>query len=664
MDTFDPSTVAWAMGDKTFEYMKEAILASEEIVIDLETTGLNEYAVAGGQANGGYPARIVLAALTLPTDEDLDKPLDDAKPATWVLPLSHPDSPWVGCWRDKVRELCEIILESGKPLTNQNLKFDLRWLYAHSGGIDLTAQFEWDTQIGSHLLNETVSTSLKDRVPMIFGVKRWDDFDLSTPGAAERVPLVDLALYGARDTYWTWKLAQWQRYRLFLSEDTDGVEPYPEEIQDARIGRLARLAAMPTSQTLTQIEQRGFGLDTKFTSEKIIELEASRDSDYEILASQKFAEGIEGSPSFAPTSKWFKEWASRAVDNKELEILAMTGGGNPQWNQDVLSKLARDGNTLARDLLSYRKATKSLEFLNSWLSAVTPQGKIHTTYHAGRVLTGRLSSSGPNVQQITSSLRPAFIPRPGFVIADLDYSQIELRIAAEIAQCAPMIEAFLRGDDLHSLLAAEVNKKDVDLVTKDERQAGKSGNFGFLYGMSENGFQLYADSVYGVSFSDEESASMRQAFFTQWDGIEEWHRQAVIRARRDGAVVSPLGRVRRLPEIDSYNDRLRSHAERQAINAPVQSMASDVMQIAAASISGNLEGVAAVPDVRLIATVHDSIVMEVPEDNWKRPVGLAMRRMMGVTDYLKKMDCHIAVPLAVEASVGTRWGLSDVGTIS
>src|SRR5699024_9857126 len=146
-------------------------------------------------------------------------------------------------------------------------------------------------------------------------------------------------------------------------------------------------------------------------------------------------------------------------------------------------KQARGGSDIAQTLLDYRNATKRLEFLRSWTEQVTREGRIHSTYNAGSVVTGRLSSSGPNMQQVTKALRPAFVPSPGRVMVDLDYSQIELRVAAFISRSVPMMEAFRRGDDLHRLIAARVNNKAPEEVTARERQQGKAANFGLLYGM-------------------------------------------------------------------------------------------------------------------------------------------------------------------------------------
>jgi DNA polymerase-1 len=291
-------------------------------------------------------------------------------------------------------------------------------------------------------------------------------------------------------------------------------------------------------------------------------------------------------------------------------------------------------------------------------------GDIHATYSAGTVSTGRLSCSNPNMQQVTAALRPAFIPREGYVFADLDYSQIELRVAAFVSRCEPMIEAFRRGDDLHTLLAARITGKAPAAVLAGERKIAKAGNFGLLYGMGSYGFRAYAEQQYDVSFSQAEADAIHRTFFETWAGLAEWHARTIQRLHRTGEIVSPLGRVRRLPGVWDSNEGQVSFSERAAINSPVQGFASDLMQMAAASIEGALPGSQEVRGARIVATVHDSIVVEVPLADWRDVTMNCINRMVRVGDGLGQMDCVLDVPLAVEASVGTRWGLSDIGTLT
>jgi DNA polymerase-1 len=657
-DDFDPGTVTWVLTEHDLEHLLAAIDRAEEVVADLETTGLDEHAYLGGARNGGYPARIVLAALTLPTAGD--PPL---QPSTWVLPLSHPDSPWIGRWRRTMRRVAEAMAD--RAWVNANVKFDSRWTWAHTK-VDLSHVIGWDTKVSSHLLDENSSTKLKERAPATFGVERWDDFDLSVPGAAERVPMFDLGLYAARDTYWTWRLAELHRRQMFLAQsEGEAVEPpdNPEDIENAKLGRLAVWCSMPTVATLSAVEQRGMRLDVDWVRRELAEhLESARGL-AESMAGRYPAAGLDERWSFAPTSLWFQAWTQAAVKAGDLAITALTGTGKPQWSRGVLGRQARAGSLVAQGILDQRSHDKKAQFLASWLNYVTPEGLIHCEYNSGSVVTGRLSSSNPNMQQVTASLRPAFVPRDGCVFIDLDYSQIELRVVAFVSRSEPMLEAFRNGWDLHRMVAAQITGKSEADVLPHERQHGKAANFGLVYGMGAAGFRAYAEDVYGVTMTAEEAQTATRAFFETWDGVQQWHQRVIRRVHSTGQVVSPIGRVRRLPDIYDGNDERVSGAERAAINSPVQGFASDLMMMAASSIEGTLPGHEPVRGAAIVATVHDDIVVEAPEDDWERVGAECVERMVSIGSVLTRMDCRLDVPLAAEAKIGTRWGLSDVGVL-
>lgn len=657
-DTFDMARVSWVLERNDLLLLADRIAQAPCVVYDLETTGLIEHATTGGQANGGVAARIVLVSYTLPTYDEFG--VVEGEPDTYLVPLSHPDSPHLGNWVEVMTTLAEAMVQSASVLVGHNVKFDHRWTYAQTG-VDLSHQPLWDTRISSHLIDETVSTRLKERAPDTFRIQRWDDdVTLNYPGAAEEQELFTLGAYAARDTYWTWKLYENHRERMLpqFPEELVG-----EEIEEAKLGDLASMVSMPTTATLTSIEQRGFKLDREWVEATIEELQGIKNEAWVDLA-HRYPDLDPDKASFAATSNWFREWAEKAVDNGDLRVASLTPTGLPQWSKQVLSRQARGGSEVAEKLLAVRNATKRLEYLRSWMKQVTTASRIHTTYNAGSVVTGRLSSQSPNMQQVTYSLRPAFVPSETYVLADLDYSQIELRVAAFLSRSEPMLRAFRNGDDLHATLAGRISGKRPEDVTPAERQAGKSANFGLLYGMGVSGFQVYAEDAYGVHFSDQEAHQVHEAFFSTWNGIRRWHARQMDRVHRDGQVVSPIGRVRRLQDIWSSNTKHVAHAERNSINAPVQGFASDIMQIAAACIEGNIPGIDPVREARIVGTVHDSIVVEVPRGNWEEIAGQCQHRMENeVPDVLERLGCLFDVPLKADATVGTRWGLSDVGEL-
>lgn len=713
---------AWVLGPAELIALIEACRTASEVVMDLETTGLDEHAVTGGASNGGVAARISLASFTVPQEGD-DGRWDGETPVTYILPLSHPNSPWLGSWRKTLRRvLNEGILETNRAFTNANIKFDARWCYALLG-VDLSANIVWDTMVSSHLMDETRSTKLKDRAPETFGIPPWNDFDLSVPGASERVPLIELGEYAARDTWWTWRLKQEHMQQMFLRgggypEPINDPEP-PDSAEDyltARLGHVATWVSMPTVASLTKMEQHGFRLDVPWSRDRLAVEVGRREGGLDLMAARYGQD--RATASAAATSNWFKAFTSKAVEADDLRIGSMTRNGNPQWNKGVLRRQAARGSEVAEIILEQRRGTKLAEYLSAWLGFVRADGKIHANYNAGRVSTGRLSSNWPNMQQVTKELRPAFIPSPGYVLADFDFSQLELRVAAFVARCVPMIEAFHRGDDLHKLLGvtivssrnvtenqrarqvqlflsspdrfARVNDKrradgkqafsepspseitrfkdwvflpdevSVDDITAYERQKAKSANFGLLYLQAAEGFRDYAEDNYGVTMSMDEAYRIHSAFFEKWEGMHDWHEETKRKVRRDGYIVSPIGRVRRLPGIWDGNQWREAEAERQAVNSPVQGTGSDLMQMAAADIQGLLPGTKAVPGVRLVATVHDSIVAELPEGNWLELAEEIRIRMERSGEWFRKLGVDFDVPIVADYGVGTRWSLTDV----
>lgn len=661
--------ITWVWGKEDLKGLVKAIHASQKVVMDLETTGLDEYAEAGGDTNGGYPARIVLASLTLPSAELAAagaydwRSFDGEQPMTYLVPLSHPASPLLGSWRKVMAIIGRETNRSGKPFVNANIKFDARWVFAQTG-VDLSDRIEWDTTVSSQLVDTEARTRLKIRAARDFGIEEWDDFDLSTPGAAEQVDLIQLGEYAARDTYYTWKIEEEHRDQMFLTGDE---EPFDsDDIQMARLGKVATYVSMPTVKTLTKVEQRGFLLDVDWVHAKIEEMDALR-----LKACEDILDLYGTAPAPAPakdgvttaaTSKWFRGFVAQAIEAGDLRVTARTDSGNAQWNKAVLIAQQRQGSPAADALLRHRDATKTLEFLRSWLELRDPDNVIHATYNVGFVKTGRLSSSNPNVQQISARLKPAFIPRPGHVLLDLDYSQVELRVAAFISRSQPMIEAFQRGDDLHRLLAAKIAGKAPQDVTSLERKRAKAGNFGLLYGMSPGGFQSYAATAYDVSLTLAEAQAVHSAFFEMWDGMHQWHERSKRRAYERGYVTSPIGRTQWLSDLYSKSSFKSSHAERNALNSPVQGFGSDLMQMAAASIMGTLPGypLPKVEGAHVVATVHDEICIEVPEDRWQEILVECKRRMEDVNTFLRPLDCQMDVPIVAGPSAGTRWGVHDL----
>lgn len=644
------------------------------IVLDLETTGLNEHWVA---------ARVVTMALTLPLVDDDGNEL--AYPETYIIGLSHPDSPMHTNWRFVLRQITSAIFKSGMPIIGQNIRFDVRWLTAHTG-IDLTHLIIADTGMGSHLLDENQTASLKPRCMKEFGIESWIDFDWSVIEAegraeakrrgllyeqlerllAERVDYFVMALYNARDTYWTWRLHQLHEMEMGLLEgwrDELLAEGSREAIEALRLGDYYQKVSVPAIKTLTALEQQGLMIDRDWCNNRLTELAVITTEQREVMLDLLYqAEVWNGlsdeqeqalntnAESFQPTALWFKAWAEVMCEAGYMRVLSLTPEGVPSWTKSVLKRLDRMGMPAATALAAWRKADKESQFLRSWLELCDKNGRLHASYNYYKVVTGRLSSENPNAQQIPRTAKNAFIASPGFLLVTADYSQIEMRVAAHVARCEPMIQAFNEGHDLHRLMASMIAGCDPSEVSKEMRQQAKAANFGFLFGMGASKFVTYAADSYDVDFTEEEAETFREAFFTTWTGMQEWHNEQRKRARQDGYVKSPLGRMRRLPDVFSRSEFYRSRAERQAINSPVQGMASDMMLMAASKIRRNF-GI-----VRPVALIHDAILCEVPEGQAQELAWDIKNTMEGIHLDLARLGCDFKVPLVADVAIGSSWG--------
>lgn len=634
-----------------FIALDDALAGSVLVSFDIETTGLHEYAPN---------SRIVSVAFSV-------VPGDGSEPSHWFVGLSHPDSPWLGCWRQSCTAIAKSIEQYNCRLLAQHARFDLRWIYAHTG-VDLTPCLAWDTLTSSYLLDENDKAGLKYRAQRDLGAPDWADVDFKVlekeqkknPDGrlmSERVPYYQLATYNALDTAWTLRLKT-HHDKIFRPNIDD--EPSSEDKQLYRLGIFNEKLAVPMIRTITRMEQRGWLLDQEWCRDKIsdlsdrieknrLRLEASTPGCVEM-----YDDDFPPPRSYEPTALWFQEWTRLQVQAGNLVQMEMTPAGKPSWTQDVLKRLVARGYETAQLLLDYRKAIKETQFLSAWLDAVSSDGRIHATYSYASVRTGRLSCSDVNMQQIGGELRPAFIATPGYVLIDADFSAIELRVAAHIAPSPPMIEAFNRGDDLHSLMAAQATGKPVETITKEERQKAKAAGFGFLFGMGPDKFRTYAEDSYGVSFSQEEAEKFHQSFFNTWQGLSDWHSRSIRDAERDGYITSPLGRVRHLPGMAYMSDYDYGAAGRMAINSPVQSMASDLLQIAAIQVEKML------PHGRILGMVHDSLIVEVPEDELEPSKKIMEHAMTNLDKPLKELGCTLSVPLEVEMKTSRRWGGEEI----
>ena len=298
-------------------------------------------------------------------------------------------------------------------------------------------------------------------------------------------------------------------------------------------------------------------------------------------------------------------------------------------------------------ILEYRELKKLIStYISALPTYINPEtGKIHTTYNQTVTATGRLSSSNPNLQNLPirsergQLIRQAVIPDDGCVFLSADYSQIELRLMAHFSQDPHMLEAFRSGQDVHAATAAKIFGVAIENVTKDQRRQAKTANFGIIYGISAFGLAQQLDC------SRSEAKSLIDGYFAAFPGVIDYIERQKQLAREQGYAVTLFGRKRYLPDILSHNATVRSFAERNAVNSPIQGTAADIIKMAMVAISSRLksQGLKA----KMIMQVHDELNFNVPVDEVDIVRTIVVSEMQNVV--------HLTIPLVADCGVGKNW---------
>ena len=323
-----------------------------------------------------------------------------------------------------------------------------------------------------------------------------------------------------------------------------------------------------------------------------------------------------------------------------------TKRGAYSTTEEVLEKY-RDAHPIVDLILDIRGLKKLLTtYIDALPLLINPRtGKIHTTYNQTVTATGRISSTAPNLQNIPirteegREIRRAFIPDSGDLLLSADYSQIELRLIADISGDKDMIEAFISDADIHRATAAKIYHENIADVTDEQRRRAKTANFGIIYGISAFGLSQR------LRIPRFEAKELIDGYFRSYPHIKEYIEAAIEKARQDGYVSTMMGRKRMLPEINSRNAVVRGYAERNAVNAPIQGTAADIIKLAMVNVYRDFEreGLKS----KMIMQVHDELVFNVVPDELDRVKEIVMRDMMGAYDG--------KVPLIVSAGVGENW---------
>lgn len=418
--------------------------------------------------------------------------------------------------------------------------------------------------------------------------------------------------------------ALWQlREVLSLELEKNGMTQLYQEIE------------LPLCSVLYNMENRGILVDRELL-QQFGELLSRRIADCETLIY-----GCSGAPFNIQSPKQLGELL---FDKLGLPPVKKTKTGY-STNAEVLEKL-KDAHPIIPAIMDYRMLTKlKSTYADGLMKQLQPDGRVYTTFQNLVTATGRLSSTDPNLQNIPvrtdlgAEIRKMFIPKPGCVLVDADYSQIELRVLAHIADDEAMQAAFLGGTDIHTATASQVFNVPVEQVTSLQRRHAKAVNFGIVYGISE--FSLAED----IGVSRYEARAYIDSYLNNYRGVRAYMKKVVEDARALGYTTTQYGRKRYIPELKSSNFNIRSGAERIALNTPIQGTAADIIKLAMIQVEEALAR--EYPQAQLLLQVHDELIVECPEELAQSVAALVSREMEQVAS--------LRVPLIAEAKYGKSW---------
>jgi len=408
-----------------------------------------------------------------------------------------------------------------------------------------------------------------------------------------------------------------------------------EELEKSGMAKLYADIELPLCKVLYRMEKRGISID-RAQLEQFGEMLAQRIADCETLIFSYSGEKFNINST--------KQLGELLFDKLGLPPVKKTKTGY-STNADVLEKL-KSKHPIIPAIMDYRMLTKlKSTYADGLLKVICEDGRIRTTFQNLVTATGRLSSTEPNLQNIPvrtdlgAEIRKMFVPKPGCVLVDADYSQIELRVLAHIAQDAIMQKAFCDGNDIHTATAAQVFGVEVSEVTPLQRRHAKAVNFGIVYGISE--FSLAED----IGVSRYEAREYIDNYLTNYRGVRTYMKKVVEDAREIGYTETLYGRRRYIPELKSSNFNIRSGAERIALNTPIQGTAADIIKLAMIQVEKALNE--SFPEAELLLQVHDELIVECPEAIASQVAELVSREMQTVA--------QLTVPLTAEAKYGKSW---------
>ncbi len=532
--------------------------------------------------------------------------------------------------------LLPVILEAlREPLTNpripkigHNLKYDFVLLARH--GLR-PAPLTFDSMIAEWLTNPTSrNLGLKNLAWVRLDTMMVQIEELIGKGKDQRtmaeVPISQVAPYAAADAEVVFRL------RPVLMAD----------LENCHATHLLDEIEMPLVPVLADMEMAGVALDTDFLKQMSAELSA-RLVDLESRVHQAVGEPFNLNSTQQLSAALFDRLKLAPPDRTRK-----TTSGHYSTSADVLESL-RGKHPVVDWILEYRELAKlKSTYVDALPQQVNPvTGRVHTSYHQTGAVTGRIASSDPNLQNIPvrtdlgAQVRKAFIASQGQILLSVDYSQVELRIVAHMSNDQAMLAAFRAGQDIHAATAAAIYGVPLHAVTKEQRRRAKGINFGMIYGISAFGLMRYTDLTLA------ESEDFMEAYFKQFPGVKSYLDEMRRKAAEQGYVETLLGRRRYFHGLKDQRDyNIRSREEREAINAPVQGTAADIMKIAMTRVPGALAQAGL--SGRMLLQVHDELVLECPVEE--------VSATAAVVKAVMENAYQLAVPLRTEARIGPNWG--------
>ncbi|QIF95767.1 DNA polymerase I [Proteus vulgaris] len=527
---------------------------------------------------------------------------------------------------DDVLAALKPILEDKNILKiGQNLKFDRGIM--ENEGIELNG-IHFDTMLESYVLNSVSNRHDMDTLAEKHLNHKTTTFEeIAGKGKGQltfnQIEVQQATLYAAEDADITLLLHQ------ALYPQIEAIEPLKHVYRDIE---------MPLVPVLSRMERKGVLIDAQVLavqSQEITQRLAEIEKETFALAGQEFNLS---SP---------KQLQEILFDKLQLPVIKKTPKGAPSTNEEVLEELAHS-HELPRLILEHRGLAKLKSTYTDKLPLMvnSKTKRVHTSYHQAVTATGRLSSRDPNLQNIPvrneegRRIRQAFIAREGFKIVAADYSQIELRIMAHLSQDKGLLDAFAQGKDIHRATASEVFGIPLEEVTSEQRRSAKAINFGLIYGMSAFGLSQQ------IGVERREAQRYMDLYFERYPGVLDYMERTRKQASEQGYVETLDGRRLYLPEINSKNAIRRKASEREAINAPMQGTAADIIKKAMIAVDHWIYNECP-DDVHMIMQVHDELVFEVRGSYLEKANTMIHKLMEG--------SMELAIPLKVEVGVGNNW---------